>query len=61
MKTFMNICPVAAKLLHADGRTRRNTDMKKLMVAFGDGPKAPKSGHVRFSVMLLSVPMSFAL
>jgi len=31
---FMKICPVRAELLHADGRTDRQTSMTQLKVVF---------------------------
>jgi len=35
------ICPVEAKLFHADGRTDGRTDMKKLMLALRNSASAP--------------------
>jgi hypothetical protein len=38
----MKILPVATELFYADGRAVRQTDMTKLIVAFGHFEKAPK-------------------
>jgi Fe-S-cluster formation regulator IscX/YfhJ len=38
----MKIRPVGAELFHADGRTDRQTDMTKLIVAFSNFANAPK-------------------
>jgi hypothetical protein len=38
----MKIRPVAAGVFHADGRTGRGTDMKKLVAAFRTFANAPK-------------------
>ena len=44
---FMKICPVGAKLFHAN----RQTDTTKLIVACNNFGKAPKSSHIgKFSV-----------
>ena len=37
----VKICSVEAKLVHADGRTDRKTDMAKLMVDFRNFANAP--------------------
>jgi hypothetical protein len=46
MSNFMNICPVAAELFHADGQTNgptdRQTHITELMVAFRNFANAPK-------------------
>jgi hypothetical protein len=39
----MKICPVGAELFHVDGRTVKQTDMKKLRVTFRNFANAPKS------------------
>ena len=38
----MKICPVGAKLFHADGQTDGQTDMTKLTVALNKFTNAPK-------------------
>jgi hypothetical protein len=38
ISNFMKICPMAAKLLHAD----EQTDMTKLIITFGNFANAPK-------------------
>jgi len=38
----MKICPVGAKLFHADGQTDRQTDMTKLIVLFHNFANLPK-------------------
>jgi hypothetical protein len=42
----MKIHPVGDKLLHADGRTDRETCMTKLAVAFRNFANAPKNASV---------------
>ena len=45
ISNFMEIRPVGAQLLQADGQTDRQTDMTKLVVTFlyfANGPKKPK-------------------
>jgi hypothetical protein len=39
----MKIHPVGAEFLHANGRKNRETDMKKLIVAFRSFAKSPES------------------
>jgi len=39
---FMKILPVATELFYADGRAVGQTDMTKLIVAFGHFEKAPE-------------------
>jgi len=39
----MKICPVRAELLHADGRTDKETDKTMLTVAFRNIANAPKN------------------
>jgi len=39
----MKICPVGAKLFHADGRIDRQTDMAKLTVAFHNSANMSKN------------------
>jgi len=41
----MKIRPVKADLLHADGRTDRQTDMTELIVVFRNFANAPKHGR----------------
>jgi hypothetical protein len=38
----MEILPVGAELLHADGRTDGQTDMTRLIVAFRNFANAPR-------------------
>jgi hypothetical protein len=40
---LMKIRPVGGELFHADGRTDRQTDMTKLIVAFRNFVNAPKN------------------
>jgi len=40
---FKNMCHVEAELFHADGRTDRETDMSKVIVAFRNFANAPKT------------------
>jgi hypothetical protein len=47
----MNIHPVGAELLHADGQT----DMTKLVVAFRNFVTAPKNGHMFQPCFFLSL------
>jgi hypothetical protein len=42
----MKIRPVGAELFHVDGRTAGQTDMTKLIVAFGSFANAPKNPHI---------------
>jgi hypothetical protein len=44
MTNFIKIRPVKAELFRADGRTDRQTDLKKLIVAFRNFAYAPKNG-----------------
>ena len=39
----MNMCLVGAELFHKDGRTNRETDMTKPIVAFCSFANAPKT------------------
>jgi len=48
--------PVAAELLHVDGRMDRQTDMTKLMVAFGNNANALKDGYRKY-VLKIGFPM----
>jgi hypothetical protein len=43
MSSMMKIRPVGAKLFNADGRTDRQTDVTKLIVAFQNFVNAPKN------------------
>jgi hypothetical protein len=50
---FMKICPVGAGFFHTDGRTVRQTDMTKLIVAFLNFANAPTNNlrdnyHISF-------------
>jgi hypothetical protein len=45
----MTIRPVGAELFHAEGRTDRQTDMTKLIVAFRNFANAPKEKHAEAS------------
>jgi hypothetical protein len=45
----MKIRPVGAELFHADGRTDGQTDMTKLIVAFGKFANAPKTVYLNFN------------
>jgi hypothetical protein len=45
MSNFMNILPVGAGLLQADGRTGGQTDMTELIVACRNSANAPKNLH----------------
>jgi hypothetical protein len=42
----MNMHPVGTELLHGNGQTDGQTDMTKLIVAFGNFAKAPGNWHV---------------
>jgi len=42
MSNFVKILPVEAELYHADGRTERQTDMTKLIVALRNFANATK-------------------
>jgi len=43
ISNFKNMRPVDAELFHADGRTDRETDMSKVIVAFRNFANAPKT------------------
>ena len=45
----MKICPVGDELFHANGRTKRQTDMTKLIVAFRNFANAPKKKYFEAS------------
>jgi len=44
----MKICPVGTHLFHADGRTDRRTEMKKLIGAFRNFAKSAQKKAIRF-------------
>ena len=46
VSNFMKIRPVTTELFHADGQTDGRTDMKKVIVAFRNFTKAPKTDIV---------------
>jgi hypothetical protein len=48
----MKIRPVTAELFHADGRTDRQADMTKLIVAFRNFANAPKNEGILFLWLL---------
>jgi len=43
----MKILQVGTELFHVDGRTDRQTDITKLIVAFRNFAKAPESHNIR--------------
>jgi hypothetical protein len=47
ISNFMQICPVAAEMFHADGRTDRQT--MKLIGTFRNFVNTPKNGWARIS------------
>jgi hypothetical protein len=52
MSNFMKISPVGTELLHADGRTDRQTNVTKLIVAFRISATAPKTMYTEILVSL---------
>jgi hypothetical protein len=50
MSNLIKIRPVGAELFHADGRTDRQTDMKKLIVVFAILQTRQKMLTVKHSV-----------
>ena len=51
---FSKIRPVEAELFHADGRTDRRIDIRKLIVSFRNFVSAPKNVNLRNVTKLLS-------
>ena len=45
----MKTHPVEAELFHADGETKRQTNMTKFVVIFHDFSNAPKNGNLMIS------------
>jgi len=48
ISNFVTICPVRAKLFHADGLTNRNTNMMKLTEAFCNFAKMPPKNETPY-------------
>jgi hypothetical protein len=54
MSIFLKISPVGAEVFHAEGKTERQTDMTKLLVALCNFANTPKN-LLFFAVNLVSM------
>ena len=57
----MKIRPVVAELFNVEGQAQRRTDMKKLIVAFRNFAKAPKSSNFHSFCVLSTNTMNIDL
>jgi hypothetical protein len=59
MSDFIKIRPVWVELFQAGGQIDRQTDITKLIIAFGNFVNAPKNGYSSiFPVMQLNAPLN---